>query len=631
MTGPRAGARSKAPTAPGVARPPASAPGCLLEEAGALDDDPGDLSRRHEPAGVGHRDPEREPSPVHGLEDRLRLHVAAHRGGGEVVELHAVADGRGAALEAVADGEDRGRLRQPDDAAGGEHRHAPALERGSGVVVGHDHLDDADESGLERHRRRVAARTESGRNRGGVVIDEAVLDRTLHTALRAGGDFAEVFAEDRRASSARLDDGKVEELTSGRERGAGIRVVRGETTGFAHTADLSESGLREAAAAAAATARGGEGTTNVVGLERRDVAPPHEVRVLPESVEKARKVQLLARADDAARAEGDAIRQVSASYADSRRRILVANSDGLLAGDDQVRTRFFVQAVAVADTGMQTGMEAPGRTVGFELFDDVDPEEVARTSARRALTMRRARPAPTGKLPVVLKKGAGGVLFHEACGHGLEADLVAKDASVFRGRSGEQVASPLVTLVDDGTLAREWGAYAIDDEGAPTRHNVLIQDGVLTDYMWDLIRARKEGREQSGNGRRETYQHLPMVRMTNTYLLAGESDPDEIVRQTPYGIYCAQLGGGQVNTATGDFVFGMTEAYLIENGEITEPVRAANLIGNGPETLRRVDAVGSDFGTWPGTCGKFGQGVPVSAGQPTLRVSELTIGGTAGE
>jgi TldD protein len=463
------------------------------------------------------------------------------------------------------------------------------------------------------------------------VIDERLLDKTLHTALRAGGDFAEVFAEDRRASSARLDDGKVEELTSGHERGAGIRVVRGETTGYAHTADLSEAGLRDAADAAAAAARGREGETTVVALERRQVPPLHEVRVLPESVEKARKVQLLNRADDAARAEGDAIRQVSASYADSRRRILVANSDGLLAEDDQVRTRFFVQCVAVADTGMQTAMEAPGLTVGFEIFDDIDPEEVARTSARRALTMLRARPAPTGRLPVVLKKGAGGVLFHEACGHGLEADLVAKDASVFRGRSGEQVASPLVTLVDDGTLAREWGAYAIDDEGAPARPNVLIEDGVLTDYMWDLLRARKEGRDQSGNGRRETYQHLPMVRMTNTYLRAGEEDPDEIVRQTPYGIYCAQLGGGQVNTATGDFVFGMTEAYLIENGEITEPVRAANLIGNGPETLRLVDAVGSDFGTWPGTCGKFGQGVPVSAGQPTLRVAELTIGGTAGE
>ncbi len=463
------------------------------------------------------------------------------------------------------------------------------------------------------------------------MIEDAVLQRTLQVALRRGGDFAEIFGEERRSSSARLDDGKVEELVSGRERGAGVRVVLGETTGYAHTADLSEPGLRVAAEAAAAAARGdGEGV-RVVGLEERPTRRPHEVRDLPETVEKARRAELLERADGAARAEGDAIRQVGVSYTDARRRILVANSDGLLARDDQVRTRFMVQCVAVADTGMQTAIEAPGRTIGFELFDEVEPEAVARTSARRALTMLRARPAPSGPFPVVLERGAGGVLFHEACGHGHEADLVAKEASVFRGRTGETVASPLVTLVDDGTLAREWGAYGIDDEGAPARRNVLIENGVLTDYMWDLLRARREGRDQSGNGRRETYQHLPMVRMTNTYLLPGSEDPAGIVRATPYGIYCAQLGGGQVDTATGDFVFGMTEAYLVENGEITEPVRAATLIGNGPETLRRIDAVGSDFGTWPGTCGKLGQGVPVSAGQPTLRVSELTVGGTAGE
>jgi len=461
------------------------------------------------------------------------------------------------------------------------------------------------------------------------VIDEAVLQRTLAAALERGGDFAEVFAEDRRSSSARLDDAKVEELLSGRERGAGVRVVRDETTGYAHTADLTERGLSAAAEAAAAAARGGGSTTNVVALEERPRRPPHEVRDLPETIEKARKAALLEQADNAARSEADAIRQVSVSYTDSRRRILVANSDGLLARDDQVRTRFFVQCVAVGDTGMQTAMEAPGRTIGFELFDDLDPADVARTAATRALTMLGARPAPSGRMPVVLERGAGGVLFHEACGHGLEADLVAKDASVFRGRRGEEVASPLVTLVDDGTLAREWGAYAIDDEGEPAQRNVLIEGGVLTDYMWDRLRARKEGRPQSGNGRRETYQHLPMVRMTNTYLLPGDDDPADIVRSTPHGIYCAQLGGGQVNTATGDFVFGMTEAYLIEDGEITEPVRAANLIGNGPETLRLVDAVGNDFGTWPGTCGKQGQGVPVSAGQPTLRVAELTVGGTA--
>jgi TldD protein len=353
------------------------------------------------------------------------------------------------------------------------------------------------------------------------------------------------------------------------------------------------------------------------------------VQIMPEDVPKAAKVELLQRAESAARAEGDSIRQVSALTADSRRHILVANSDGVLVEDDQVRTRFMVQCVAVGDTGMQTGYEGPGRTIGFELYDEIDVEEVARTAARRSLEMLKARPAPSGKLPVVLKKGAGGVLFHEACGHGLEADLVGKDASVFRGRVGEQVASPLVTLVDDGTYAREWGTYAVDDEGNPARRNTLIEDGVLTDYMWDFLRARKEGRTSSGNGRRQSYQHLPMVRMTNTYVLEGEEDPEEIIRQTPHGVYCVQLGGGQVNTATGEFVFGITEAYMIENGEITDPIRSANLIGNGPEVLQLIDAVGNDFDTWAGTCGKDGQGVPVSSGQPTLRVGAITIGGTA--
>jgi TldD protein len=461
------------------------------------------------------------------------------------------------------------------------------------------------------------------------LIEESSLARTLGTALRHGGDFAEVFAEDRRTAGARLDDGKVEEFVSGRERGAGIRVVRGDTTGFAHTADLSEAGLLAAAEAAAAAARGGGEGTRTVALVRREARATHEVTVLPETVEKARKAAVLERADHAARSVGDAVRQVSATYADSRRRVLIANSDGLLVEDDRVRTRFGVSCVAAGDTGMQTGTESPGRTLGFEIFDEIDPEEVARTAANRALTMLRARPAPSGKLPVVLKRGAGGVLFHEACGHGLEADLVEKDASVFRGRVGEQVASPLVTLIDDGTYAREWGTYSIDDEGAPAQRNVLIDHGVLTDYMWDLVRARKAGRASTGNGRRETYQHLPMVRMTNTFLLAGDDDADGIIRDTGTGLYCVALGGGQVDTATGDFVFGITEAYMIEHGEITEPIRAAQLIGNGPEALRLVDAVGNDFDTWAGTCGKSGQGVPVSSGQPTLRVAELTVGGTA--
>jgi len=461
------------------------------------------------------------------------------------------------------------------------------------------------------------------------VIDESVLSDTLAAALRGGGDFAEVFVEDRRSSVARLDDGRVEELTAGHDRGAGVRVISGETTGFAHTADLSEKALLDAAAAAAAASRGSDRGTRSIALQRTEAPRTHDVVELPETVAKDRKVELLRRADDAARAEGESIRQVGVTYADSRRRILVANSDGVLVGDDQVRTRFMVSVAASGDTGIQTGTESPGLTVGFELFDEIDPGVVARTAARRAIMLLDARPAPSGRVPVVLERGAGGVLFHEACGHGLEADLVARDASVFGGRVGEQVASPLVTLVDDGTLARDWGTAAIDDEGAPATRTVLIEEGVLTDFMWDTKQARKNGRPSTANGRRETYQHLPMVRMTNTYLLPGETDPDDIIADTEYGIYCAQLGGGQVNTATGDFVFGMTEAYLIENGKITAPLRPAQLIGNGPETLNLIDAVGSDFGTWPGTCGKFGQGVSVSAGQPTLRVAELTVGGTA--
>ncbi len=462
------------------------------------------------------------------------------------------------------------------------------------------------------------------------MLDHELINRTLSAAMSTGGEFAEVFVEDKRSSSAVFDDGRVEELTSGRDRGAGIRVVVGDTTGFAHTADLTEAGLRSAAEAAAAAARGGGGGAKTVAVSGSDVARGEPARIPPEDVAKATKVGLLTLANDAARSEGAAISQVSARYGDSRRRILVANSDGLLAEDDQVRTLFSVSCVAAGDTGLQTGRESTGRTVGFELFDETDVEDMGRRAAQRAITKLAARPAPSGAIPVVVGPGGGGVLFHEACGHGLEADLIAKGASVFANRIGDQVASPLVTLIDDGTMAGEWGHFAIDDEGRPAAHNVLIQDGVLTDYMWDHLRSRKEGRPSSGNGRRQSYQHLPMVRMTNTYITAGQDDPAEIIAGTDNGVYVAQLGGGQVNTATGDFVFGMTEAYLIENGEITEPIREGNLIGNGPEVLTRIDMLGDDFmmGS-PGMCGKDGQGVPVGDGTPTLRVTSLTVGGTA--
>ena len=463
------------------------------------------------------------------------------------------------------------------------------------------------------------------------MLEESTIQRVLAAAASRGADFAEIFAEEKRSSSALLDDGRIEELTSGRDRGAGIRVVVGESTGFAHTSDLSEAGLIAAAETAASAARGSGTGTTIVDLDRVNAQRPNLVRIMPGDVPKAKKVELLLMANEMARAEGAAITQVSARYADSHRRMLVANTDGTLGTDEQVKTLFSISAVASGDTGMQTGRESIGRTVGFELFDTYEVGDLARTAAQRAITKLAARPAPSGEMTVVIGPGGGGVMFHEACGHGLEADLVGKGASVFAGRLGEQVASSLVTLVDDGTMGGEWGCFAIDDEGRPAQRNVLIQDGILVDYMWDGLRARAEGRASSGNGRRQSYQHLPMVRMTNTYLLGGTSTPDQILSDTESGVYISHLGGGQVNTATGDFVFGMTEAYLIEGGRITEPLREGNLIGNGPGVLTSIDAVGNDFAMGgPGTCGKDGQGVPVGDGVPTLRVaSGLTIGGTA--
>ena len=462
------------------------------------------------------------------------------------------------------------------------------------------------------------------------LVDPDVVARVLAKGRSTGAEFAEIFVEDKRSTSAGLDDNKVEQVNSGRDRGAGIRVIAGETTGFAHTSDLSERGLLAAAEAAAQAARQGDGGVHTVALQPLLRHPVNNVRTFPDTVTKATKVELLMRANDAARSVDSAIVQVSAGYGDSIKRILVANSEGVFSADTQVRTLFRISAIANGDAGMQTGYQSLGHTIGFEIFDDNDIEELAMAAARQALTKLKARPAPSSAMPVVIKQGSGGVLFHEACGHGLEADLVGKGASVYRDKVGQLVASPLVTVVDDGTMTGEWGAIGIDDEGHPTQSNTLIENGVLTDYMWDYIRARREGRRQSGNGRRQSYADLPMVRMTNTFVKAGTEDPDDIIRATERGVYVAKLGGGQVDTASGDFVFGMVEAYLIENGEITEPLREGNLIGNGPQVLKDIDLLGNDFAMGgPGTCGKDGQGVPVGDGCPTLRVTSMTIGGTA--
>ena len=460
------------------------------------------------------------------------------------------------------------------------------------------------------------------------LVEQDVLQRVLGEAMARGGQFAEVFVEDRQTSSAMLDQKRIEELSSGRDRGAGIRVVVGETTGFAHTADLSETGLLAAARAAASVAREGGGGVREIALSPLRSYNTQAV-LSPSEVDKARKIELLLQADDVARSEGGEISQVQVALGDSVRRFVVANSEGVFAQDHQIRTRFNISCIASGDTGMQTGYRPIAATRGFEILTPEAVAEAARGAARQAITKLDARPAPSGNFPVVIAGGVGGMMFHEACGHGLEADAILKQASVYAGKVGQQVANPLVTLVDDGSVEGEWGYLNIDDEGNPGTRNVLIENGILTDYMWDYMQARKEGRKSSGNGRRQSYQHLPIVRMTNTFLAPGNDDPDAIIADTKNGVYIAQLGGGQVNTATGDFVFGMTMAYLIEDGKITSPLRDCNLIGNGPEALMNVDAVAGDFSIGPGTCGKDGQQVPVGTGQATMRLTSVTIGGAA--
>ena len=367
-----------------------------------------------------------------------------------------------------------------------QNRHFASTKRSGGVGVAHNTQCSGLSPRFDRHLGTIRHTSPLNDDLGGttafavalqqprrIVIDQSLLENTLTTATARGGEFAEIFVEDRQSSGALLDDDRIEELSSGRSRGAGIRVLVGDSTGFAHTADLSEAGLTAAAQAAADAARDGNGGVTTVDLSSQSFASPSPIKVLPEGVAKQRKVELLNLANDAARGVGDSISQVSVGYGDVRRRIQIANSDGLLTGDDQVKTRFSVSCVAMGDAGMQTGRESIGHTMGFELFDQYDVTDLARKAAERAITKLRARPAPSGAVTTVIGKGGGGVLFHEACGHGLEADHVAKQATVFAGRVGELVASPLVTLIDDGTMAHEWGAYAVDDEGRPAQRNVL--------------------------------------------------------------------------------------------------------------------------------------------------------------
>jgi TldD protein len=461
------------------------------------------------------------------------------------------------------------------------------------------------------------------------VLDDAVVRKVLGAALGTGGEWAEIYAEDRLSHNIRLEDRRVEELVTGRDRGAGVRVVRGTSSAYAYTNRLDQESLLEGARVAAAALRD-QPRVDVRDLRRLEPGVRHPVRIDPAGVERATLAELVRRADDAARAYDPAVIQVTAGYGDVRQQVLVANSDGFTTLDDRVRTRFVVQVVAARDGVVQTGFDGPGRSQGFELLSEFPPELVARRAAERAVNMLASRPAPAGEMPVVIASGNGGVLFHESSGHGMEADLIAKQASVYHGRQGQQIGVKNFNGVDDATVEGAWGSFAFDDEGTPAQRTVLFQDGVCTDYLTDRIRARQLGQPASGNGRRQSYTDVPIPRMTNTYILPGDDDPEEIIRQTQRGLYAKALGGGQVNPVTGEFVFGVVEGYLIEGGEVATPVRGANLVGDGPSVIASIDALGRDFEVKEGICGKEGQGVPVGNGAPTLRIDRMTVGGTGG-
>jgi TldD protein len=456
------------------------------------------------------------------------------------------------------------------------------------------------------------------------LIDQAVAERALARALANGGRFAEVFAERRRGQTLAIDEQRIESVQSGAEEGAGVRVVDGNTTYFAHVDGLDPADVERAADEAAAALR----------AERREPRPLQARQVTslpiehrPEDVPAQRKAEMLRELDERGRAKGAEVAQFTASYAEARRQVAVANSDGLFSGDDRTRVRIGAQAVARRDGTVETGAETLGAHRGFELLED-DPGQIAEQATAKALTLLDAVPAPSGSMPVVVGGGFGGVLFHEMTGHGLEADHIQKGASVYVGKLGEQVAEPLLNAYDDGRLPGEWGSDAIDDEGQPTQKTQVIEDGRLTSYLYDRLTADRAGVDSTGNGRRESFRHLPIPRMTNTYIAPGEATPEAIIAEVERGFYAVSFGGGQVDPATGDFVFGVSEGYLIENGEVTRPCRGATLIGNCLEALAAIDAVGDDFFMKTGICGKGGQKVPVGTGQGHVRVRAMTVGGT---
>lgn len=459
------------------------------------------------------------------------------------------------------------------------------------------------------------------------MISEATAQRALEEAMRAGGDFAELYMEDGESHSIAMLQGVVENAAYSRRHGAGIRILKGSQSAYAYTVDTSEEALLETARAAGAIISGEGGRTQPFSVYR-------DVRQAPaqpfSGVENARRIALLMEGTKAAQSVSPEISRVSAGYFDTDKEVLICNSEGLWARDRRYRTRLSFDAVASDGSENQTGGERPAYGMGYEAYERIDAAEAGRTAANTAVTMLHAPECPAGHVPVVIDGGFGGVILHEACVHSLEATSVARGNSEFCGRLGQQIASPIVTAVDDGTLPGEWGSIRIDDEGTPSRRNVLIENGILKSYLVDRLGARLMNHPMTGSARRQGYEYAPTSRMTNTFFAPGRDDEEEMIRTMGEGLYAARMGGGSVNPLTGEFNFSVLEGYWVKDGRIFSPVRGAALIGRGAEVLMRIDRIGRRMWMGHGMCGSRSGSVPTNVGQPRIRVSAMTVGGKGG-
>jgi TldD protein len=461
------------------------------------------------------------------------------------------------------------------------------------------------------------------------IISDIPHDKIIQAAMKYGADFAEIFAERTSANWVTCDDKRIEQASTFYDVGVGIRVIADGHTAYGSTNDLSKKSLLTLAREVGIAARAKHTKPQPMKLTERLTDGVVTVKQHPFGVSLKQKCDMALRADEVAWSIDDKIKQVKIVYRDRVRRTMIASSDGIFACDEQVGTLLATQVIAGDGNTLQTGYETVGGTMGFEIFDETPPEALAEKAARRALRMLTAAPAPAGSMPIILSSESGGTMIHEAVGHGLEADLAGEGLSVYSNRIGEKVASELVSVADDATMADKRGSFTFDDEGTPAARNVLIEDGILKGYLQDKLTSEKYSSNSTGNGRRQSYEYSPIVRMTNTLILPGKHDPAAILAETSSGLFVKRMGGGQVNTINGDFVFDVQEGYLIENGKLGEAVRGATLVGNGPKVLTSIDRVGSDLGFSIGTCGKDGQEAPVSCGQPTIRIPELVVGGTA--